>query len=99
MINFRNYTPQTRLLEGSYTVEKAEPESIIPYIQDKLDLLNDNRSESSDKNPYKLDIKILEPKKVDWDLKRRIEKKMERLDRETRKNIDIYIKNKKNKSR
>lgn len=99
MINFRNYTPQTSLLEGSFTLEKAEPESITPYIQDKLDLLKDDTNDNNDKNPYKLDIKILEPKKADWDLKRRIEKRMERLDRETRKNIDIYIKNKKTKNR
>lgn len=81
-IRFRNYTPQTKFLEGMYTLDKAEPDTLTPLIQDKLDLLNDN-------TPL---AERLEPKKIDWDLKCRISGSLEKLERETRKCIDKHVK-------
>lgn len=81
-IKFRNYTPQTKFLDGMYSIEKTEPETLTPLIQDKLDLCNDN-------TPL---AERLEPKKIDWDLKCRISNSLERLERETRKCIDKHVK-------
>lgn len=96
-LKFRNYEPQTQFLEGLYTITKSEPESIVPFIRDKLDLLADNDVNKDDttNNQYKIDKDMLEFKKVDWDLKRRIEKRLEKLERETRKQIDKHIKTQK----
>lgn len=81
-IKFKNYTPQTNLLDDMYVIEKAEPGSISHLIEDKLNLINDD-------TPVK---DLLEPKKIDWDLKRRIEGPLERLERETRKCVDKQVK-------
>lgn len=84
---FRNYEPVTNFIEGLYTTTKIEPESIQPYIKDKLELISDD-TES------KFDIKSLESRKVDIDLKKRLEKRMEKLEGETRRQIKKIIKDK-----
>lgn len=84
---FRNYEPVTSFIEGLYTTTKIEPESIQPYIKDKLDLLAEDTE-------LKIDAKSLETRKVDLDLKRRLEKRMERLESETRRQIKKAIKDK-----
>lgn len=90
MLKFKNYTPQTQLLEGTYTIEKCEPESIKTLIQDKLDLLEDETVDLNSKDQCRMDMKM-----VDWDLKRRIGKRMEKLEDETRKAIERHIKSNK----
>lgn len=99
MLRFRNYNPQTNLLEGMYLIEKSEPESITPYIQDKLKLLDPDQDNRDTDNPFRINPEMLDAKKVDFDLKRRLESKIEKLDRETRKNIDKYVKDQKCKKR
>lgn len=89
-ILFRNYKPVTSLLEGRYEIKKSEPETITHRIQEKLDLLK----EGEDK--YRVDPCMFDPKKDDFDLKRRIQPKLDKLDRETRKMMEqIRSKNKK----
>lgn len=78
-LKFRNYRPQSKFLDGYYTVESTEPETITPLIKEKLDLLDTETIER-------------DFKKVDWDLKCRIEKKLERLERDTKRQISKYIK-------
>lgn len=74
-LRFRNYKPQTDLLEGMY-IKQTEPETIVTRIQDKLELLDESAG------PVEL-----EPKKVDWDLKQRLQERLARLDRQTQKQI------------
>lgn len=88
---FRNYVPQTKFLEGSCQIKPSEALSIDHLIQDKLDLI------PKDGN-YKIDHKMLEPKKIDWDLKRRFEKRLKRLERDTSKSISEHIKSKRKKT-
>lgn len=83
-IKFRNYKPQTEFLDGLFIVDRSEPASINEFIKDKLDMITDGN--------YNIDPNILEPKKVDWDLKRRLERRVEILERETRKGISKHIK-------
>ena len=93
MLKFRNYKPQTSFLDGLYTEEQAEPETIQHLIQDKLDLL----AADEDHLRYRINPKLMEPKKIDFDLKRRIEKKLDKLERETKKSIARHIKNSRSK--
>lgn len=80
-LKFRNYKPQTKLLEGHYTIEKSEPSTIHHRIQDKLELVN-----------LEFDPDYLELKKPDWDLKCRIKSKLDKLERETNKQIKLEVK-------
>lgn len=77
----------TNFIEGSFTTTEIEPESIKPYIKEKLDLISDDTE-------FKIDTKSLQTRKIDLDLKRRVEKRMERLESETRKQIKKAIKDK-----
>lgn len=85
-IKFRNYQPQTSFLDGAYIVEKSEPESLFSLIEDKLKLGANQEGISESK--YAIDLNMLEPKKIDYDLKCRLEKNLEKLDRQTRRCID-----------
>lgn len=76
-LNFRSYEPQNKSLSGP--ISKAQPSEIQSLIADKLELLEQDTSQ----------VKF---KKVDWDLKRRIEKRMEKLDRDTKKSIKNLMK-------
>jgi hypothetical protein len=87
---FRNYIPQTKFLEGSCVTRPSEPLPINHLIQDKLDLI------PSDGN-YMIDHKMLEQKKVDWDLKRRFEKRLRKLERDTSRKISEHIKKERKK--
>lgn len=91
LYKFRNYVPQTHFLDGLCVTERTEPSTIKHLIKDKLDLI------SRDDN-YRIDPKLLETKKIDWDLKRRIEKRLEMLERDTRRSIGEHIKSEKKKS-
>lgn len=88
---FRNYAPQTKFLEGSCVIRPSEALSINHLIQDKLDLI------PTDGN-YKIDHTLLEPKKIDWDLKRRFEKRLKKLERDTSKSISAHIKRERKKT-
>jgi coiled-coil domain-containing protein 12 len=59
-----------------------EAKEIAEEIKEKVDQLV----------PEEVDITSLIPKKVDWDLKRNIEAKMEKLERITEKKINELIK-------
>lgn len=87
IIKLRNYKPQTNFLDGLFYIEQAQPGSINHLIENKLELVSDD---------YKIDPKLMDPKKVDWDLKRRIEDRMEKLEKQTRKSIARHINNKRN---
>lgn len=93
-IIFRNYTPQTNLLEGLFVVEKSTLETITARIEDKLKLISE---ETNCDNKYQIDKVMLEPQKVDSDLKRLINPRLDKLERETRKQIDKFFKMNKGK--
>lgn len=100
LFKFRNYTPQTHFLEGLYTIDKAQPGSIAEYIEDKIKLISDGDYLINDgENKYKINPEKLNLQKIDADLKRRIEGRLEKLENETRRQINTYIKNQKSKNR
>lgn len=94
-MKFRNYTPQTQLLDGLYYEEKAEPGSIKHFIQDKLDLLKVDEEHANSDDParkYGIDPEMLDPQKPDWDLKRNFSKKSRKLDKLVAKSCQEFRK-------
>lgn len=100
LYRFRNYSPQTNFLDGLYTIDKAEPCSIAEFIEDKLKLIDDsNYLVNDEENKYKIIPEKLDLQKVDVDLKRRIEGRLEKLENETRRQINKYLKSQKSRNK
>lgn len=100
LFKFRNYTSQTHFLDGLYTIDKAQPGSIAEYIEDKIKLASDSDYLIDDgENKYKINPEKLNLQKIDADLKRRIEDKLEKLENETRRQISKHLKSQKSRNR
>ena len=80
-ILFRNHEPRSEFLSRIVRVEKRQPESLTDHISNLLAL-----AEIEDLQEF--DRTMFEKRKDNLDLKRRISKKMELLDQETRKSIE-----------
>nr|XP_036224450.1 coiled-coil domain-containing protein 12 isoform X1 [Bactrocera oleae] len=90
---FRSYKPQNENTEGE-VLEQEPSGDIEKAVEDQLELL---------RQPMvidEIDIANLAPRKPDWDLKRDVAKKLERLERRTQKAIAELIRErlKKNQS-
>ncbi|XP_067619398.1 coiled-coil domain-containing protein 12 [Eurosta solidaginis] len=90
---FRSYKPQNENTEGEVLEQKPSGD-IEEAVEGQLELL---------RQPMiidEIDIANLAPRKPDWDLKRDVSKKLERLDRRTQKAIAELIRDrlKKNQS-
>ncbi|KFM81533.1 Coiled-coil domain-containing protein 12, partial [Stegodyphus mimosarum] len=81
---FRNYTPNDDDLRNNQ-LPKAKPESVEVEIKDHL--------EATKPEPLidEVDLSTLAPRKPDWDLKRDVAKKLEKLERRTQKAIAELI--------
>ncbi|XP_015922114.1 coiled-coil domain-containing protein 12 [Parasteatoda tepidariorum] len=81
---FRNYTPNDEQLRLSQ-LPKAKPESVEEEIQNHL--------EAAKPEPLieEVDLASLAPRKPDWDLKRDVAKKLEKLEKRTQKAIAELI--------
>lgn len=73
---FRSYTPADATLKDS-TLPSGKPENVADHIQDVLESAHDEPLADD------IDLTKLAPRKVDWDLKRNIAKKLEKLERRT----------------
>ncbi|XP_011190442.2 coiled-coil domain-containing protein 12 [Zeugodacus cucurbitae] len=81
---FRSYKPQNENTEGEL-LEQEPSGDIEKAVEDQLELL---------RQPMvidEIDIANLAPRKPDWDLKRDVAKKLERLERRTQKAIAELI--------
>lgn len=81
---FRSYKPQDEGLKES-VLPDAKPGDIETEVKDQLD------AAKSKVVIEELDITNLAPRKPDWDLKRDVAKKLERLERRTQKAIAELI--------
>lgn len=91
---FRSYKPQDETILENAIVTEAVTESIEAEVQDQLDML---------KTPIvidEIDIVNLAPRKPDWDLKRDVSKKLDKLEKQTQRAIAELIRErlKKNQS-
>ncbi|KAG8040872.1 hypothetical protein G9C98_001860 [Cotesia typhae] len=77
---FRSYKPQDESLKEN-VLEEAKPGDVESEVQDLL-------SAAHSKVVFEeLDLTSLAPRKPDWDLKRDVSKKLEKLERQTQKAI------------
>ena len=81
---FRSYKPQSETLQEN-VVDSEEIGEITDKVKDELD--NQDQGVVMDK----LDFSNLAPRKPDWDLKRDIAPKLEKLERRTQKAIAELI--------
>ncbi|KAG8191353.1 hypothetical protein JTE90_006099 [Oedothorax gibbosus] len=81
---FRNYTPMDEDLRLSQ-LPKPKPESVESEVEKQL--------EAAKPEPLieEVDLTTLAPRKPDWDLKRDVAKKLEKLERRTQKAIAELI--------
>jgi coiled-coil domain-containing protein 12 len=78
-LKFRSYNPQTEELKEK-KLPKGRPENVEPQIQEQLEA-----AKSTDLGD--INLANLAPKKVDWDLKRDIAKKLDKLERRTQRAV------------
>ncbi|KAL0985477.1 hypothetical protein UPYG_G00157380 [Umbra pygmaea] len=83
-LKLRNYTPEDEELRERQ-VPKAKPASVEEKVKDQL--------EAANPEPVieEVDLANLAPRKPDWDLKRDVAKKLEKLERRTQKAIAELI--------
>ncbi|XP_031829424.1 coiled-coil domain-containing protein 12 [Nomia melanderi] len=81
---FRSYKPQDDSLKEK-VLEEAKPGNVEAEVQDQLSAANTKVVIEE------LDISNLAPRKPDWDLKRDVAKKLEKLERRTQKAIAELI--------
>jgi len=81
---FRSYKPDAEELQDS-VLPLAEPKEVEDDVQDVLALAKDTKIIDE------LDFVNLAPRKPDWDLKRDIAKKLEKLERRTARAIGEII--------
>ncbi|XP_054161888.1 coiled-coil domain-containing protein 12-like [Oppia nitens] len=81
---FRSYNPTDEKLKEN-SLPKPKPESVEKQIEDQLTVAN---------NPQVLDevdLTSLAPRKVDWDLKRNLQQKLDKLEKRTQRAIAELI--------
>ncbi|XP_047022767.1 coiled-coil domain-containing protein 12 [Helicoverpa zea] len=81
---FRSYKPQDETLQEA-KLEDAEPAAVEAEVKDLLEAGKEKIVLQD------LDISSLAPRKPDWDLKRDVAKKLEKLERRTQKAIAELI--------
>merc|ERR1712035_5338 len=83
-LKLRNYTPEDDELKQRQ-VPKAKPASVEDKVKDQL--------EAANPEPIieEVDLANLAPRKPDWDLKRDVAKKLEKLERRTQRAIAELI--------
>ncbi|XP_042331454.1 coiled-coil domain-containing protein 12 isoform X2 [Sceloporus undulatus] len=83
-LKLRNYTPEDEELKGR-TVPQAKPASVEDKVKDQL--------EAAKPEPIieEVDLANLAPRKPDWDLKRDVAKKLEKLEKRTQRAIAELI--------
>ncbi|XP_075070277.1 coiled-coil domain-containing protein 12 [Mixophyes fleayi] len=83
-LKLRNYTPQDERLK-EWQVPQAKPISVEEKVKDQL--------EAAKPEPIieEVDLTNLAPRKPDWDLKRDVAKKLEKLEKRTQRAIAELI--------
>ncbi|KAI8340680.1 mRNA splicing factor [Chlamydoabsidia padenii] len=85
-LTFRSYTPTDETLKKH--VNLATPTQIKTTAETETkDIPKETLQEAAEKEKEEVDLFNLAPKKANWDLRRDVEKKLERLDKRTQRAI------------
>eukprot|EP00040_Diaphanoeca_grandis_P014718 m.74791 g.74791 ORF g.74791 m.74791 type:complete len:114 (-) comp24700_c0_seq1:500-841(-) len=97
VIKFRNYAPTNEKLKDNILPAPDLPsiESEVSSKQELIAVSEKERKVVTDHTSKDVDILNLAPQKVDWDLKRDIAPKLEKLDRRTQRAINELLRAKK----
>ncbi|XP_068753237.1 coiled-coil domain-containing protein 12-like isoform X1 [Montipora capricornis] len=87
LIKFRNYTPKDETLKEK-KLPNTKPLSVENEVQEHLE------KAKAEKVIEEVDLANLAPRKPDWDLKRDVAKKLEKLEKRTQKAIVELIRDK-----
>ncbi|KAI7882946.1 mRNA splicing factor [Lichtheimia hyalospora FSU 10163] len=83
---FKSYTPNDENLKQHVNI--ATPDDVGETVESETkNFTKDALAEAAVKEKEEVDLFNLQPKKPNWDLKRDVEKKLERLDRRTQKAV------------
>ncbi|CAK9304583.1 unnamed protein product [Gordionus sp. m RMFG-2023] len=85
---FRNYAPTDTELQSSM-LPKVKPSALDEKIEEQISLTT--QPEEKLTNKIEMNLSTLAPRKIDWDLKRDISKKLEKLERKTQQAISELI--------
>lgn len=93
VIRFRNYVPTTETLKDSIVPEPEQPsiEVAVEQQQAEIVIADSERRAAEDTTNKDVDLLNLAPQKIDWDLKRDIAPKLEKLERRTKRAIDMLV--------
>jgi len=80
VIKFRNYAPKDDQLKGKQ-LDKIKPIDVSEELTEHLEKAKPEKAVED------VDLTTLAPRKPDWDLKRDVAKKLEKLERRTQKAI------------
>ncbi|XP_062519956.1 coiled-coil domain-containing protein 12-like [Corticium candelabrum] len=80
ILKFRNYKPKDETLQN-LQMPRAKPESVDEQIEQHLNAAKEKESSKE------VNLLSLAPRKPDWDLKRDVAKKLEKLERRTQRAI------------
>lgn len=100
-IKFRNYVPSTEDLKAAVLPEPELPsiEAEVMTQQAGIQEAEQERRAAEDTKNKDVDLMNLAPQKIDWDLKRDIAPKLAKLDKRTKKAIDLIVLSKLNNSK
>ncbi|CAO3702632.1 unnamed protein product [Rhizopus stolonifer] len=85
-LKFRSYTPNDENLKSHVNI--ATPGDVGDTVESETkNLTKEALAEHAEKEKEEVDLFNLAPKKPNWDLKRDVEKKLQKLDRKTQKAI------------
>lgn len=85
-MKFRSYTPNDENLKSHVNI--ATPADVGDTVESETkNLTKEALAEHAEKEKEEVDLFNLAPKKPNWDLKRDVEKKLQKLDRKTQKAI------------
>ncbi|KAI8985392.1 cwf18 pre-mRNA splicing factor-domain-containing protein, partial [Pilobolus umbonatus] len=85
-LRFRNYTPQDEKLKEHAQI--STPDDIKDNIESETkNFTKEALAQAAEKEKEEVDLFNLAPKKPNWDLKRDVEKKLDKLERQTQRAI------------
>ncbi|KAI9016343.1 mRNA splicing factor [Phycomyces nitens] len=85
-LSFRSYIPSDERLKQHAKI--ATPDDIGETVESETkEITKEVLSKAAEKEKEEIDLFNLAPKKANWDLKRDVEKKLEKLDRRTQRAI------------
>jgi coiled-coil domain-containing protein 12 len=90
-IKFKQYEPESKELKKLKTIQPALGPTASDTVEKRAQEISEKVVEEEAQKSKELDLTNLKPKKPNWDLKRDLEKKLEKLEKSTLLQISNLI--------